>query len=134
MTHGHLEADLDPLKLDSVMAVGQTEYKHPSQDMKNLIKWEFYGFKESDLDREFYVDVPQLGGILQKKKKWTLRELDTALRNAYTRKIGVEFMHNNNGEQCKFIRDIFELDQFQEMTKEQSLKILDRIYWTDEFA
>ena len=133
MTHGHLEANLDPLKLDEIV-VGQTQYQHPSQDMKNLIKPEFYGFKQEDLDREFYVDVPHLGGILKKKKKWTIRELDTAFRHAYCNKIGVEYMHNNNPEQCKFVRNLFELDQYEEFSKESGLKLLDRIFWTDEFA
>jgi len=43
-------------------------------------------------------------------------------------------MHNHNPEQCKFIRNIFELDQYSHLTKEEKINILDRIYWTDEFA
>jgi len=74
MTHGHLVADLDPLQLDQMEAAAQ--YQKPNSAMRDLVNWEFYGFTSADLDREFYVDVPQLGGILQKKKKWTLRELD----------------------------------------------------------
>jgi len=33
-------------------------------DLRKLINYEFYGFTEADLDRQFHVDVPQLGGLL----------------------------------------------------------------------
>lgn len=45
------------------------------------------------MDRTFYVDMPQLGGILSKQKSWKLRELLDALKAAYCGEIGVEFMH-----------------------------------------
>jgi len=53
--------------------------------------------------------VPELGGILSKKKEWTLRELIDALENAYSGKIGVEFMHIPSREECTWIRSKFEL-------------------------
>lgn len=102
--------------------------------MRKLIEWSHYGFTEKDLDRSFYVDVPQLGGILQKKKRWTLRELDVTLRTAYCNKIGVEYMHNHDAEQCKFIRNIFELEQFKENSQHTNMLLLDRTLWCDEFA
>jgi len=34
--------------------------------MKELLDPSFYGFNESDLDRTFYVDVNQMGGIISK--------------------------------------------------------------------
>jgi 2-oxoglutarate dehydrogenase E1 component len=85
MTHGHLKADLDPLKLDETYAeidLGKT-FAHPSAAMQKLIDYKYYGFTEADLDRKFFIDVPDLGGILSKKKEWTLRELNEALSNAY---------------------------------------------------
>lgn len=111
MAHGHLNSDLDPLELDTVFAemdLGAT-YAHPSSILKGLLDYQFYGFEESDLDRQFYVDVPELGGILSKKKNWTLRELISDLESAYTKKIGVEYMHISNREQCNWVRDNFEL-------------------------
>jgi len=95
MTHGHLEAKLDPLDLDRVFAEMDlgSKYAHPSKDLRRLIDYKFYGFTEADLDRQFYVDVPQLGGLLSQKKNWTLRELDETLRKAYCGTIGVDFMH-----------------------------------------
>lgn len=45
------------------------------------------------MDREFYVDAPELAGLLRKKKNWKLRELIDAYTNAYCGKIGVEYMH-----------------------------------------
>jgi len=55
------------------------------------------------------VDSTYLGGILSKKKEWQLKELISVLRNAYCKKIGVEFMHIPHEEQCKWIRNKFEL-------------------------
>lgn len=110
MAHGHLQADIDPLRLSDIDRgnVG-TAYLKPGDELKRLIEYDYYGFTEKDLDRVFYVDVPQLGGLLQKKKEWTLRELDVALRSAYCGKIGVEFMHIAHREQCTWIRNKFEL-------------------------
>jgi len=99
------------MELDTVFAemdLGAT-YAHPSSILKGLLDYQFYGFEESDLDRQFYVDVPELGGILSKKKNWTLRELISDLESAYTKKIGVEYMHISNREQCNWVRDNFEL-------------------------
>lgn len=111
MAHGHLQADIDPLKLsDGEKGNLLSEvYSRPGEELKRLIEYDYYGFTEKDLDRVFYVDVPQLGGLLQKKKEWTLRELDQALRAAYCGKVGVEFMHIAHREQCTWIRNKFEL-------------------------
>lgn len=102
--------------------------------MKRLIEYDYYGFSEQDLDRVFYVDVPQLGGLLQKKKEWTLRELDQALRQAYCGKIGVEFMHIAHREQCTWIRNKFELAQYETLAPETKINCLDRLLWADGFA
>jgi len=136
MTHGHLKADLDPLQLDNAYAemdLGGT-YGHPNAEMQKLIDYTYYGFTEADLDRSFYIDVPELGGILSKKKEWTLRELNDALKNAYSGKIGVEFMHIPSREECTWIRNKFELKQYSPITDERKSLILDRILWTDEFS
>ena len=77
MAHGHLKSELDPLELETVYAEMDlgAKYAQPSKILRGLLDYQFYGFEESDLDRQFFVDVPELGGILSKKKDWTLREL-----------------------------------------------------------
>jgi len=62
MSHGHLEADLDPLELDKIYSadggkVGDS-YARPAADMRRLVDYRFYGFTEADLDRHFYIDLP----------------------------------------------------------------------------
>lgn len=71
---------------------------------------------------------------MQKKKTWTLRELDSALRQAYSGKIGVEYMHVPNAEMCTFIRNNFELRQFNPIENAEKIHLFDRLLWTDEFA
>jgi len=92
-----------------------------------------YGFTEADLDREVYVDVPELAGLLSRKKNWKLRELIDSLKNAYCGKIGVEFMHIMSREQCNWIRDKFEGLQFETAPKESRILNYDRLVWADEF-
>ena len=59
MTHGHLNADLDPLGLAEVTdaAVGDS-YALPGSEMRKLVDYKYYGFTEADLDRHFYIDLP----------------------------------------------------------------------------
>jgi len=136
MAYGHLHANLDPLKLDDVFAeidLG-AKYGHPKKEMRKLIDYNFYGFSEKDLDRSFYVDVPMLGGLLQMKKEWTLRELDEALQKAYCQNIGIEYMHIPDRDQCNWIRDKFELRQYNPLDNETKIHVLDRLLWADGFA
>ena len=57
MTHGHLNADLDPLKLAQVEEFNKETYAL-GLEYKTLIDYNNFGFTEADLDRSFYVDVP----------------------------------------------------------------------------
>jgi len=96
MTHGHLKADIDPLQLDKVYAdihLGDDVYSHASDAMKKLVDYKFYGFTEADLNRKFYIDMPNMSGIISRQKEWVLSELIEALETAYCGKIGVEYMH-----------------------------------------
>jgi 2-oxoglutarate dehydrogenase E1 component len=111
MTHGHLLADTDPLQLHETYKHFPTfahKFKVPDDDLKQLVDYKAYGFTESDLDREFYVDAPELSGLLRKKKNWKLRELIAAYNQAYCGKIGVEYMHILDRTECNWIRDRFE--------------------------
>jgi 2-oxoglutarate dehydrogenase E1 component len=94
MSHGHLDADVDPLELEKTYAdVGVGSKFAPGARLKELIDPAFYGFSEEDLERDFHVDVNQMGGILSRQKEWKLKDLVAALRTAYCGKVGVEYMH-----------------------------------------
>ena len=111
--NGHYGADLDPLRLEEALKeVANNQYSYPSQNEKKLIDPSYYGFEEKDMDRTFYIDVPQFGGILQRQKTWKLRELIQTLQKAYCDKIGVEFMHIQDPAQQTYLRDVFELRQY----------------------
>ena len=87
MTHGHMIADLDPLCLKETykkqFPTLSGKFKLATDELTNLVDYRFYGFTEADLDREFYVDAPELAGLLSKKKHWKLKELIDAYKNAY---------------------------------------------------
>ncbi len=72
---GHLLAQLDPLGLTHV------DNTHPELEPAR------YGFSEDDYDTEIV-----LGGWLGREKA-TLREILSILRQAYSSKIGLEFIH-----------------------------------------
>jgi 2-oxoglutarate dehydrogenase E1 component len=82
---GHLLADLDPLGLAG-------SKHHPELDPKS------YGFTEADLDREFFLD--NVLGL----EKATLRSIVEILRQTYSAKIGVEFMHIQDPDQKAWIQ------------------------------
>ena len=51
MTHGHLNADLDPLRLEDFNEEGVAEKFSKVKPFRKLIDIEFYGFTEADLDK-----------------------------------------------------------------------------------
>jgi len=72
--HGHLHANLDPLRL---------EPPNPSPDLELA----FYGLSEADLERTFAKgDLPGSGPM-------TLRQIVALMRQCYCGNIGPEFMH-----------------------------------------
>lgn len=135
-THGHMMADIDPLQL-------YESYKHfpsyaqkfkiPQASLNDLLDYKSYGFTEADLDRDIYVDAPELAGLLGRKKNWKLRELIDSYKKAYCAKIGVEYMHISSRDQCNWIRDKFEGLQFEQVPKAKRVLNYDRLLWADEF-
>ena len=132
ISQAHLQADLDPLKLSEIEQ--EDRILDSMEDQKRILDLSYYGFTEADMDREVHIDIPDWQGILQTKKKWTLRELQNTLTNIYCGKVGVEYLHIAEREPCNWIREKIELRHQQDLTQEEREKILNRILWTDEFA
>lgn len=129
-THGHMLADIDPLQLYETYKHFPSyaeKFKIPQASLHNLLDYRTYGFTQADLDREFYIDAPELAGLLRMKKNWKLRELIDNYSKAYCGKIGVEYMHINSRDQCNWIRDKFEGLQFESVPKEKRVQNYDRL-------
>ena len=51
------------------------DFKHPKNDIRNALDYKRYGFTAADLEREFFIDSPEMGGFLAMKKTWKLKDL-----------------------------------------------------------
>ncbi len=112
---GHLEADLDPLKLEKRVA-------HPQ------LQPSFYGFQEQDLDRKVYTD-----GVLGLESA-TPREIVGLLQRTYCGRIGYEFMHINDPEQKDWLqRRIEGPDKEVHFTVEGKKAILNKLMEAELF-
>jgi|TARA_B110001450_G_scaffold253439_1_gene276888 2-oxoglutarate dehydrogenase E1 component len=60
--------------------------------------------------------------------------LVAALQKAYCGKVGVEYMHIPDRGQCNWIRDQFELRQYETLSQADRKKIFNRLMWADEFS
>ena len=88
-TSGHLMADTDPLEY--------TVRNHPDLDITQ------HGLTLWDLDREFPV-----GGFAG-EKLMKLRDILGVLRDAYCRRVGVEYMHITDPEQRRWLQERIEV-------------------------
>jgi 2-oxoglutarate dehydrogenase E1 component len=112
---GHLEADLDPLKL-------QPKEPHPELDPES------YGFSEADMDRPIFIH-----GVLGLESA-TLREIMQVLRRDYTGKVGLEYMHLQDPDQKAWIQMWMEgALQRRKIKDEQKLTILERLTAAETF-
>jgi 2-oxoglutarate dehydrogenase E1 component len=111
-TRGHLMADTDPLEY--------TVRKHPDLDITS------YGLTLWDLDREFPV-----GGFAG-EKLMKLRDILGVLRDAYCRRVGVEYRHITDPEQRKWLEARIEVKNDQP-TREEQLHILGRLNVAEAF-
>ncbi len=112
---GHLEADLDPLKLDD-------KEPHPELDPAT------YGFTDKDLYKEIFINY--VLGL----ETATLQEIITVLRETYCGKIGVEFMHIQDPEEKSWIQERIETIRNQaRFTKRGKKAILERLIETEGF-
>lgn len=68
MTHGHLVADVDPLKLKEVYKDSPSlskKFRFPDERLLSMVDPAAYGFTEADMDREFHYTNPYHGSILK---------------------------------------------------------------------
>jgi len=110
---GHLIADLDPLR-----------WKEPRTPRE--LDPATYGLTIWDLDREFLTDG--VGGV----DKMRLGDLLGVLRDAYSRTIGVEYMHIQDTDEQQWIQEKFERPQAP-VTKDRKHRILERLNAAESF-
>ena len=112
---GHLEADLDPLKLDK-------KEPHPELDPAT------YGFTDKDQYKEIFINY--VLGL----ETATLREIITVLRETYCGTIGVEFMHIQDPDEKSWIQQRIESTRNQAHFTDRGKKaIYDRLVETEGF-
>ncbi|MFP5318060.1 MAG: multifunctional oxoglutarate decarboxylase/oxoglutarate dehydrogenase thiamine pyrophosphate-binding subunit/dihydrolipoyllysine-residue succinyltransferase subunit [Acidimicrobiia bacterium] len=110
---GHLIADLDPLGLKEPRT-------HPELDPAT------YGLTIWDLEREFFVDG--VGG-----EDWMrLGDVLGVLRDAYCRRIGVEYMHIQEPDQKRWIQQQVE-GVHPSLAPEEQRHVLDRLNAAEAF-
>jgi 2-oxoglutarate dehydrogenase E1 component len=137
MAYGHLIANLDPLELKKHyghIPSMCTKFNFPTEQILSVLDYRTYGFTEADLEKEFKFKQPYKGCVSDKQSTWKLKDLIQVYRNAYCKNIGVEFMHILDTEKCNWIREKFESLQFNPLTREEKLKLFERINETHAFA
>ncbi|MEX0809493.1 MAG: 2-oxoglutarate dehydrogenase E1 component [Dongiaceae bacterium] len=112
---GHLEADLDPLKL-------KPRDKHPELDPAS------YGFTDADMDRPIFLD-----GVLGFQYA-SLRQIVQIVRETYCGKIGIEFMHIQDPAQKAWIQERIEsIRNHTQFTEKGKRAILERLTHAEAF-
>jgi 2-oxoglutarate dehydrogenase E1 component len=111
-TRGHLMADTDPLEF--------TVRTHPDLDITS------YGLTLWDLDREFAV-----GGFAG-QKLMKLRDILGVLRDAYCRRVGIEYRHITDPDQRRWLEARVETHH-EPPTRDEQLHILGRLNVAEAF-
>ncbi|MCW4386610.1 multifunctional oxoglutarate decarboxylase/oxoglutarate dehydrogenase thiamine pyrophosphate-binding subunit/dihydrolipoyllysine-residue succinyltransferase subunit [Salinibacterium sp. SYSU T00001] len=109
---GHLMADVDPLEY--------VQRSHPDLEI------ETHGLTFWDLDREFVT------GNLAGKRTAKLRDILGILRDAYSRKVGVEYMHIQNPEERKWMQERLEAP-YEKPTHDEQMRILAKLNEAEAF-
>ncbi|MBV8560273.1 MAG: multifunctional oxoglutarate decarboxylase/oxoglutarate dehydrogenase thiamine pyrophosphate-binding subunit/dihydrolipoyllysine-residue succinyltransferase subunit [Acidimicrobiia bacterium] len=110
---GHLIADLDPLRW-------KPPHTHPELDPAT------YGLTIWDLEREFFTDG------LAGRDVMTLGDILGVLRDAYCRRIGVEYMHIQEPDQKRWIQEQVE-GVGSALELDEQRHILDRLNAAEAF-
>ncbi|MFW5955259.1 MAG: multifunctional oxoglutarate decarboxylase/oxoglutarate dehydrogenase thiamine pyrophosphate-binding subunit/dihydrolipoyllysine-residue succinyltransferase subunit, partial [Rhodothermales bacterium] len=111
---GHLQADVNPL--------GHDWRYHPELDPHE------YGLTIWDLDRRF------ITGGLGGKEILELREILSILRDTYTRKIGIEFMHISDPQERRWLQERIEPVRCEEpLGPEIKMRMLQKLNAAEAF-
>ncbi|MFT5143399.1 MAG: 2-oxoglutarate decarboxylase [Rhodothermales bacterium] len=111
---GHLQADVNPL--------GYNWEYHPELDPKE------YGLTIWDLDRKFVT------GDLAGSDVLPLREILDILRQTYTRKVGIEFMHiSDPGEKRWLVERLEPVRGVEPISESAKLRMLDKLNAAEVF-
>lgn len=107
---GHYLADLDPLGLS------------PRRESHELLDLSEFALSEADLNRTFYTKLfPTQSG--------SLRDIIAALRETYSGKIGVEFMHISNRRVRQWLQEKMEPRRNQpNLDQKQKRRVLLKLY------
>jgi 2-oxoglutarate dehydrogenase E1 component len=109
-TLGFFHADLDPLK------------RHEAKYLADL-DFRTYGFTDADLDTEFDV-----GSFKGGPARMRLRDLHAALRETYTRTIGLEYMYISDTPIKRYVQERVEPTRARgSFTVEERRHILERL-------
>ena len=111
-TNGHLMADTDPL-----------EFRIRSHPDLDIIK---HGLTLWDLDREFPV-----GGFAG-ERVMKLRDILGVLRDAYCRRVGVEYMHITDPEERVWLQERIEL-KHEQVDRDEQKHVLGRLNAAEAF-
>nr|XP_014341840.1 PREDICTED: 2-oxoglutarate dehydrogenase-like, mitochondrial isoform X2 [Latimeria chalumnae] len=124
---GHHIAQLDPLGiLDADL-----DSSVPSDLITTSDKLAFYGLNESDLDKKFRLPLTTfIGGT---ETLLSLQEIIKRLEGVYCQHIGLEFMFINDGEQCQWIRQKFEMPDIMKFTTKEKRLLLARLVRSTRF-
>ena len=112
---GHLQAHLDPL----------SDAPPPHEDLS----LDHFGFSDADLDKSY--DTSYLTGM---PRTATLRQLVQALRETYSRSIGVEYMHIMDVKIRRWLQDRMEPSRNQGgFSRDEKLHILQKLHESEIF-
>eukprot|EP01083_Nonionella_stella_P271137 918526_1 len=127
--YGHYVATLDPLGILN-QGVDRKQFQ------PELLRKEHWGFTDKDYDKQIYVgdhtQFLQLMGV--QSPVVTLRDVEKKLKEIYCGNIGYQYMHIANFAKNQFMRKTIERDIADyECSKDEKIRILDRLLWAEEF-
>ncbi|PVU84748.1 hypothetical protein BB559_005143 [Furculomyces boomerangus] len=118
---GHHLAKLDPLEITNA------EIKDFSAKELQL---EYYGFTESDMSKKFNLGPGILPYFVEAGvTELTLKQIHDNLTNIFCGTLGVEFTHIADREHCDWFRKRIEIPNRLTLSKEDKVRILDRLIW-----
>jgi 2-oxoglutarate dehydrogenase E1 component len=129
--NGYLKAVLDPLRI--------MENKQHFPIFNNIedLHYSKFGFKESDLEKEFSVPNNNLKEGLVKRLnggKMKLKDLIDELEKAYCGTIGVEYKHISSRDEVNFIVDYMENKwKHHRLNKDEKIDMFKKLVWATKF-